>query len=43
MKKEKVLSVENLHVQLGQRMINEDISLDVYKGDCGYYWSKWRW
>lgn len=33
MKKEKVLSVENLHVQLGQRMINEDISLDIYQGE----------
>ncbi len=33
MKKDKVLSIENLHVQLGQRMINEDISLDVYQGE----------
>ena len=33
MKKNKVLSVENLHVQLGQRMINEDISLDIYEGE----------
>jgi branched-chain amino acid transport system ATP-binding protein len=33
MKKEKVLSIENLHVQLGSRMINEDISLDVHQGE----------
>ena len=33
MKRKKVLSIENLHVQLGQRMINEDITLDVYDGE----------
>jgi len=33
MKRKKVLGIENLHVQLGQRMINEDISLEVYEGE----------
>jgi len=33
MKKNIVLSVENLHVQLGKRMINQDISMDVKEGE----------
>ena len=33
MKKNIVLSVENLHVQLGKRMINKNISMDVKEGE----------
>ncbi len=31
--KKTVLQIENLHVQLGQRMINEDISLNIQEGE----------
>ncbi len=33
MKKKTILQIENLHVQLGKRMINEDISLDIKEGE----------
>jgi len=33
MTKKSILKIENLHVQLGQRMINQDISLEVFDGE----------
>ena len=33
MTKKSILKIENLHVQLGQRMINQDISIEVFDGE----------